>query len=40
MNSIKQGKKIPETSRGSVVEILKFNPKKNTYKVRFEVENG
>jgi heme-binding NEAT domain protein len=40
MNSLKQDKTISGTSCGSVVEILSYNPKKDTYKVRFEVEDG
>jgi hypothetical protein len=38
--SLKQAKTIPGTSRGSIVEILRYNVKKDTYKVKFEVENG
>jgi hypothetical protein len=38
MMSLKQAKTIPGTSRGSVTEILTYNPKKETYKVSFEVE--
>ena len=38
--SLKQAKTIPGTSRGSVVEIISYNPKRDTYKVRFEVEGG
>jgi hypothetical protein len=30
INTLKQAKTIPGTSRGSIVEILKFNPKKDT----------
>jgi hypothetical protein len=37
--SLKQAKTIPGTSRGSVVEILSYHPKKDTYKVRFGVNN-
>jgi hypothetical protein len=33
--SLKQEKTIPWTSRGSVIEILSYNPKKETYPVRF-----
>jgi hypothetical protein len=40
INSIKQAKTIRGTSRGSIVEILSYNVKKDTYKVRFEVEGG
>jgi hypothetical protein len=36
--SLKQAKTIPGTSGGSVTEILCYNSKKNTYKVRFELE--
>jgi hypothetical protein len=35
-NSLKQAKTIQGTSRESVTEILSYNPKKDTYKVRFE----
>jgi hypothetical protein len=38
--SLKQAKTIPGTSRGSVVEIISYNPKRDTYKVRFEVKGG
>jgi predicted RNA-binding protein with PUA domain len=38
INTIKQAKTISGTSRGSVVEILSYNPKKDSYKVKFEVE--
>jgi hypothetical protein len=37
--SLKQAKIIPGTSRGSVTEILNYHPKKDTYKVRFEVKD-
>jgi hypothetical protein len=40
INTIKQAKTISGTSRGSIVEIISYNPKKNTYKVRFEVEGS
>jgi hypothetical protein len=40
INSLKQAKTIPGTSRGSIVEILSYNLKKYTYKVRFEGEDG
>jgi hypothetical protein len=40
ITSIKQAKTIPGTSRGSIVEIISYNTKKDTYKVRCEVENG
>jgi hypothetical protein len=40
INSLKQAKTISGTSRGSVVEILSYNSKKDSYKVRFEVANG
>jgi hypothetical protein len=40
INSLKQAKTIRGTSRGSVVEIISYNPKKDFYKVRFEVEGG
>jgi hypothetical protein len=36
--SLKQAKTISGTSRGSVAEILSYNPKKNIYIVKFEVE--
>jgi hypothetical protein len=39
-NSLKQAKTIPGTSGGSIVEILSYNSKKNTYKVRFEVDSS
>jgi hypothetical protein len=38
--SLKQAKTIPGTSRGSVTEILSYNPNKDTYKVRFEVDGS
>jgi hypothetical protein len=38
--SSKQAKTISGTSLGSIFEILSYNVKKDTYKVRFEVENG
>jgi hypothetical protein len=37
--SLKQAKTISRTSRGSVTEILSSNQNKDTYKVRFEVDN-
>jgi hypothetical protein len=42
VNTFKQAKIISETgaSRGSIVEIISYNSKKDTYKVRFEVENA
>jgi hypothetical protein len=40
INTLNQAKTIPGTSRGSIVEILSYNAKRDTYKVRFEVENG
>jgi hypothetical protein len=40
INTIKQAKTTTGTSRGSIVEILSYNSKKDTYKVRFEVENA
>jgi glutamine amidotransferase-like uncharacterized protein len=40
INSLKQAKVIPGTSRGSIVEIISYNSKKDIYKVRFEVEGG
>jgi hypothetical protein len=40
INSLTQVKTIPGTSRGSIVEILSYNSKKDSYKVRFEVESG
>jgi hypothetical protein len=40
INSLKQATTISGTSDGSVVEILSDNPKKDTYKVRFELEGG
>jgi hypothetical protein len=40
INTLKQAKTIPGTSRGSIVEILSYNPKKDTYKVRFKVEGS
>jgi hypothetical protein len=40
INILKQAKTISGTSRGSIVEILNYNPKKNTYKVKFEVEGS
>jgi hypothetical protein len=38
--SLKQAKTIPRTSQGSIVEILSYNPKKDTYKIRFEVDGS
>jgi hypothetical protein len=38
--SLKQAKTIPGTSRGSIVEILNYIPKKDIDKVKFEVDNG
>jgi hypothetical protein len=38
MNSLKQVETIPGTSRVSETEIFSFNPKKDNYKVRFEVD--
>jgi hypothetical protein len=38
--SLKRAKTIPGTSRGSIVEILSYNPKKDRYKVKFEVDGG
>jgi hypothetical protein len=38
--SLKQAKTIPGTSPGSIVEIISYNAKKYTYKVKFEVEGG
>jgi hypothetical protein len=40
VNTTKQAKTISGTSPGSIVEIISYNAKKDTYKVRFEVENG
>jgi hypothetical protein len=40
INTIKQAKTISGTSRGSIVEIISYNAKKDIYKVRFEVENA
>jgi hypothetical protein len=40
INTLKQAKTIPGTSRGSIVEILSYNQKKDIYKVKFEMENG
>jgi hypothetical protein len=40
INTLKQAKTIPGTSLGSVVEILSYNAKKDTYKVKCEIENG
>jgi hypothetical protein len=37
--SLPQAKTILGTSGGSLTEILNYNPKKDTYKVRFEVED-
>jgi glutamine amidotransferase-like uncharacterized protein len=36
--SLKQAKIIPGTSRGSVIEILSYNSKNETYKVKFEID--
>jgi hypothetical protein len=38
--NIKQAKTIGGTSRGSVVEIIKFYPKQERYKVKFEGGDG
>jgi hypothetical protein len=40
INTLKQVKTITGTSRGSIVEIINYNAKKDTYKVGFEVDNG
>jgi hypothetical protein len=42
VNTFKQAKIISETgaSRGSIVEIISYNSKKDTYKVKFEVEGS
>jgi hypothetical protein len=40
MKVFKQAKTIPGTSCGSIIEIISYNPKKDTYQVRFEVEGG
>jgi hypothetical protein len=40
MNSLKQDKTILGTFSGLIVEILSFNLKKDSYKVRFDVEGG
>jgi hypothetical protein len=36
--SVKQAKTIPGISRGSIVEIISYNAKKDTNKVKFEVD--
>jgi hypothetical protein len=38
INSLKQAKTITGTSRGSIVEILSYNSKKDIYKFKFEIE--
>jgi hypothetical protein len=37
--SLKQTKTIPGLSRGSVIEILSYHRKKDSYKVSFEVKD-